>query len=409
MPLYNPNPTTVPSPGPIVTTPVVETASVYQNTNERFKVIPHIEGNTWTVEYYGRLVGDMDPATLDTDIEEETITQFQLIKNMEIRVTQELQQFTDQQTQTSTLQGQANMYSIVIPIIGDVFLAPMGDGTWGKFTITSTERQSMYKVSAWAVTYTLAAYMTQEVIDNLNGKVVTTLVFDLKGINETGGALATLSEHERTVLKKKYIKDMVDIFYENYYLPTIRSFFYNGEDGYVYDPYVVDFWNYFINNPEFSIGHDAPHQFDTRGAIFKTEYVTVWDAIKKQNRAMFSRVVYAMQELPSGAFQLPYVNFTFYSNGIQFIVHPYAVEGIAVTAHEDVNNDPYSPYVFTENFYNNSNVGQTPVEIQVQKLIDQIIPAFSDIKPLYEEIPNLSHIEKFYRIPIVIALLSVCR
>lgn len=50
MPIYNPAGTTVPTPVPNPVAPVVETASIYQNANERVKTIPHIEGNTWTVE-----------------------------------------------------------------------------------------------------------------------------------------------------------------------------------------------------------------------------------------------------------------------------------------------------------------------------------------------------------------------
>lgn len=409
MPIYNPAGTTVPTPVPNPVAPVVETASIYQNANERVKTIPHIEGNTWTVEYYGRVIGNMDPATLDTDIDEQTLIQFQLVKNMEIRVTQELQQYTDPQTQLSTLQGQANMYPIVIPIIGDVFLAQLGDGTWGKFAITSTERQSMFKESVWAITYTLAAYVDQDVLDDVNGKTVQTLVFDLKGINEAGGALATLSEYERNVLRVRYIQDLIDQMYEEYYKPMLRSFVYNDNaKGYIYDPYLVEFWNYILGQDN-NGGHPTPHQYDIRSSIFKNEYITIWDVMQKQRREMMNRVVYGMRELTTTVFQLPYIYMTMYSAGINTIIHPYEVNGLAITSQEDEDNVPYSPYIFSDEFYDNSNTGQTVLELQVQKLIDQIIPAFNDVKPYYDNIRNLSHKERFYQIPILIALFKVSR
>ncbi len=409
MPLHNPNPTVVPAPVPAAVPPVIETTSVYVNTNERVKTIPHIEGNTWTVEYYGRVIGDMDPATLDTDITEETLIQFQLVKNMELRVTQNLQQYTDPETQTSTLQGQANMYPIVVPIIGDVFLAQLGDGTWGKFAITTTERQSMFKYTAWAITYTLAEYVDEDTLTDVNGKVVQTLVFDLKGLNEPGGALATLSEYERNVLRKKYLVEMTDRFYEEFYKRDLRTFcFYDEDDGHIYDPYLVEFWNYFVGK-EINPKWDIPHQYDVRGSLIKQSYITIWDVIREQRRVSMPRVVYAMRRLGVSVFQLPYIQFTLFSGGVNVVIHPHVTAGVASIAREDEDNTPYDPYIFSEAFYDNANAGQSAFELQVQKMIDGQPIAYSDIEPFFLNLGTLSTVERFYRIPILAALFTVCR
>lgn len=408
MPLYNDDDTPIPPPPSIPAASVIETASVYQNTNERVKAVPYIEGNTWTVEYYGRLIGNSDPATLDTDITDPTLMQFQLVKNMELRVTQELSQTTDEQTQLTTVTGVANMYPIVIPIIGDVFLAPLGDGNWGKFTITSTERQSIYKESAWTITYTQGEYVSEPLLELLNDRVVQTLIFDLNGLNEAGGALATESEWNRNVLRKKYIIDMVNWYYEEFYHPTIKTFLVPDEFVKLYDPYVVEFWNFLIGK-ELNGGRLLPHQFDVRSSIFKTDYVTVWDAIQKQSNAVLSRAVHSMAELPTSVFALGYINFTIHSSGLDKIIYPHEVNGLAVTGGTDLPVNPLIPYIFSAEFYANASTGQSDLELLVHQMIDGTIIPFNDVKALYLELKNRTPLQRFYEIPLLIALLTVSR
>lgn len=404
MPIFTDDDVPVPSPEALVPEPVIETASVYQNINTRVKVIPHIEGNSLTVDYFGRVIGDSDPASLPTDLNNLGSIQYQLIKGLELRVTDELTQNTDEQTQTTTVVGSANMYPIVIPIIGDTFISPLGDGTYATFVITATERISIFKETAWKIEYTLDSYATEEVIAALLERVVTTLYFDLKGLNESGGALATESEYNRKVTRKTMLGDLIDRFYAEYYNPIIKTFMVPDPLFKLYDPYLVDFWNYLVGK-ELSGGKLLPHQFDVRGAIFKTDYTTVWDAVIKQNRGLLNRSVMVMHELATTAFIIQYVQFTLHSSGIDRVVHPVEVGGLAITGLDAEGSN----YIFSDAFYTKAEVGQTPLEILVNKVIDGEIIPYSDIVPIYALLDSLSTKDRFYQIPFLITLLTLSR
>lgn len=408
MPLFNQAGTPVAPPPGVAPVPVVETASVYQNTNTRVQIEPHIDGNTWTVDYYGKFIGDDEILTLDPDTHDNSLVSYQLVHDMELRVTDPLTQTTDPLTSLTTVTGAANMYSIVIPIVGDVFVAALGDGTYGKFALTSVERQSIYKETAWVVQYTLEAYATEAVLTDLNDRVVITLYFDLKGLQEAGGALATESEYQRKILRKKYIADMIDRYYEEFYNPLIKTFVLPDALYKIYDPYVVEFWNYLIGKEQ-SDGKPRPHEFDIRGAIFKTDYVTVWDAFRKQSISVLNRAVHSMQNVSTLGFSVPYVQFTLHSSGLTYVVHPKEVGGLVLTGGTDLLVDPLPPYIFSSAFYTNAATGQSVLEMQVHKAIAGEILAFSDLKPLYEGIGALTNVQRFYQIPFLIALFTLSR
>jgi hypothetical protein len=160
---------------------------------------------------------------------------------------------------------------------------------------------------------------------------------------------------------------------------------------------------------ELSGGKLLPHQFDVRGSIFKTDYVTVWDAIREQSNPVLRRAVHSMVEIPTSVFAISYVNFTMHSSGLDKVLQPHEVNGLAVTGGTDLLVDPLTPYVFSPAFYAYAVSGQSELELLVHQMIDGAIIPFNDVKVLYEDLKNLTPLQRFYQIPLLIALLTVSR
>lgn len=408
MPIHQPGSGVVVPPDlPNPAAPIVGTASVYQNTNTRKKIVPRIEGNTWTCTYYGRVIGSMDPATLPSDISDPSLFQFQKVKGMELRVTSELEQNTDEETQTTTVTGTANMYPVVIPIVGDCFIAPLGDGSYGKFGITSTERKSMYGESAFTVNYTLLEYVTELIVSALDDQSIVTLVFDLQGLNEAGGALMTISEYDRRVLRQKISKDLISRMFEEFYSTTKRTFLIPTDEKGIsfYDPYLVEFWNRVIDTSIVPFT-PIPFSMDTRNARVMTGYTTIWEAILHQERRMLDRAVQAFQKIRTTEFMLSFKRFSIHTYGFDYILQPYKdLDGNIILGDTDGND----PYIFTTNFYTNSPTGQTPLELLIQDAIDKVILEFNDIKEIYDVIDTVTPLERFYQIPLLLVCLTLSR
>ena len=58
--------------------------------------------------------------------------------------------------------GTADVYPFIIPNVGDMFAADVGDGKEGVFTITSTEKKSLLKEAVYTIEYTLLYYSNSD-------------------------------------------------------------------------------------------------------------------------------------------------------------------------------------------------------------------------------------------------------
>jgi len=65
-------------------------------------------------------------------------------------------------------------------------------------------------------------------------------------------------------------------------------------------------------------------------------------------------------------------------------------------------------YIFSSNFYNGLS-GQSPIEFNVSNVINKLPILLSDILPIATSLDSLNPMDRFYQIPIIIALLTIAR
>lgn len=140
-------------------------------------LLTNIEGSPWIVNYWQQVVAD-DNAIAGQQYSRDAVhQQYRLILEMELRVTNPITHSQITETKQSQVTGGSNVYPFIIPNVGDMFSADIGDGHLGLYQVTTSEKRSLYKESVHYIEYTLIGYATPELLGDLQHKTVDTLQF----------------------------------------------------------------------------------------------------------------------------------------------------------------------------------------------------------------------------------------
>ncbi|WP_233875208.1 hypothetical protein [Paraburkholderia adhaesiva] len=140
-------------------------------------LLTHVEGSSWTVEYYSQVL-DRDITILGQSLHKPPqYLQYRHIGQLELKVSQPLAATQEPNTKKMGYKGGANLYPVLIPNQGDVFVAQVDDGRFGIFNVTSTERRSFYKDSVYAIEYEMLDYATPDRRRDLEVKTIQRLVY----------------------------------------------------------------------------------------------------------------------------------------------------------------------------------------------------------------------------------------
>lgn len=406
MPRYNPTTEAIPSPDPAVQPVIIETASVYNNIATNNNVIAYIEGDTWVIDYFNQHYGDEDVGTTNYDVNDPTLKQYTRTKKFELRVTDMLSQTTDETTGNTMITGGANVYPVITPSVGDVFIGQVGDNLYAMFTVTEAERLSHFKESVFSIRYTLTSYLTDELLADLEAKTVAVFHFDLKGMMGRKPALRTQTEYERDIERVQLRKSLIEEYFVTFYRTKQRTFLL--PDSETLDPFLVEFWNRMIGTSDLS-GFDAPMSYNLRNAIYKTPYKTLWDAIADQSMATLRFCVKSMLQVSTSTFGVSYLYHTLESTSINGVIQPTEVNGLVIS-NFDSQQAVDSPYVFSQAFYEGDVANMTNLENIVYRSLEGVnVFPYGDIKVLVDATLASTALDRFYHLPILITLLGITR
>ena len=142
-------------------------------------LITFVNGASWTVDYFSQ-VFDKDNDLRGQDSSQSAIyQQYTLIKGMELKVTNPLNQSQEPDSKRMVVTGSATLYPFIIPNEGDMFAADVGDGREGVFRIKTSEQKSFLKQATYAIEYELVYYSDAEPgrRTDLGAKAIRTLYY----------------------------------------------------------------------------------------------------------------------------------------------------------------------------------------------------------------------------------------
>lgn len=228
--------------------------STYKHSLVESKYVPHtsllsfVSGEPTLVEYYRGSYAADEEQHGHTPSSIETYASYRRINGLIVKLTQ-LNGFTfdNIKGEVGDRIGGYVMFDLT-PNKGDLFIKDVGDGRAGLFTLV--EEPEIFNVTVdkcYGFEAQLTGIVTQEIMDNLNAKVIEDLYYH-KDIAVAGGnAVLSRTDHDLNKELYQFQAAIVDeILANNYYWDEDTIAIPNVENDLLYDPYLAKFLNYVI-------------------------------------------------------------------------------------------------------------------------------------------------------------------
>lgn len=238
----------------------------------------YIQGQRWVVDWYSQILNRDDSASTHSDRSLHVHKQYREIRGVVLLVQSELQASQNASGQRSfEMTGTASVPYDLTPVEGDVIVADIGDGQEMEFTVTSTERTSIYPEAYIDVNYRAVRTVDSSVRRALDTRVVETLYYSVDNQRTGLKGLLTLEEANLkkdlsklyNVLVRRYLRD----FLSNKYVTLIVP-----EQGRpTYDPYLTRFVKAVVDATAFPEVHDINLLYMNGDEHAEDE--TLWDCL----------------------------------------------------------------------------------------------------------------------------------
>lgn len=285
-------------------------------------LLTYVEGAAWTVTYYSQVI-DKDNDILTQDVGLSGVyQQYSEINAMDLRVVNPLTTSQDQTTNRMNVTGAANVYPFIIPNVGDMFAADVGDGREGIFRVTSSEKKSLLKESVYFIEYNLLYYSDIDTVrrQDLISKSINTYYY-IKDFLLHGSNPLLIDEDyhafdKLSILYNEIVQNYFKLFFSNEYKTLIVP----GQSNIVYDSYLVDAVIAILDTK------DTPHLMHIRKLnVDDDEYLkqpNLWDALINKDLSLLDLSNKTMGLVSTKNFNAnPVLNGIRFS-GINYIVYP---------------------------------------------------------------------------------------
>jgi hypothetical protein len=304
-------------------------------------LLTHIEGASWTVDYYNQVL-DVDDETSDLQLNQQAVyQQYKLIRHLELKVQTELGYQQDENNRNAIVTGSATLYPGVKPNNGDVFLADIGDGRVGVFTITRTEKKAIFKDTCYQIDYTLRDYLTSEYKNDLAKKVVKESVFVRDFIHHGQNPVMASSDFDQisqlnagySNLLFQYLADFFNVEYQTMIVPN--------QVNVTYDPFMVIGLLSILNNSD-SNTIMRIRALNVDGNVRYREN-NLWTCLTHLNSDIRELCFQTAGLSPSSLFKEAAMFDGIYYSGIQDVVYPLDRSTLTVVDTQYSVQDPLVP------------------------------------------------------------------
>lgn len=282
----------------------------------------YIAGQSYIVNYLSLVKGRDDDNRLQERDSHPIFQQYDLTKGFELKVTSPLDASQVADSKDMTLRGAANVYGVIIPKEGDIFLGDMGDGREGMFGITSSTRLSHYTTTVHSIEYSLICPVDQELADKLyNYSVVKTTIFH-KDFLDTGNDPRISEEQTETVNNlKEHYERLISLYFHDFFSRDLKTLLVPNQRAITYDPFIIRFIKTMLTPQD----HPAIRQMvelNVEGQAMMYEF-TFWNCLESMDVAMLPMSVHLAGIVGVSQFynRRPTLNSIYYS-GVERVIYP---------------------------------------------------------------------------------------
>ena len=401
-------------------------------------LLTNISGAPWVVTYFSQVIDENSVIQGQSLQKMGPYQQYKRINHLEIRVTTTLSVSQDTTTKEMTQNGTAMLFPYLIPNEGDMFVADTGDGNFGIFQVTNSNKKSLFNDSVYEIDYILISIGSQERIDDLITKSVETYTYVKTFLQAGKCPLITQDEFNLTANLKKDFKFLANWYVDHYYNSTQGTIIVPEQDMVSYDPILVYFLKAIISTDDCfniikinALNHNDLHAtYDScllTGLLKKDiRYIkTGWKRAGFSSYTQFNKSAF----LFGGYFSN--VNYFLNPLDIDFDdkegpVYLYKQNSLPITrrttkiTHKTISDkiDNYleTPYIYlvtiddyyilSEAFYNKLEGKMSCLESMLMNYLNDEALDLNLLRQLSDDAMNWSSLEKFYYIPLLLLLLK---
>lgn len=205
--------------------------------------ISYIEGSSYTVDYYSQVVAKHNDLKELDNGQSSVYQQYSKIAKFELMVTSPLSSTEDSETSTTIVTGEANVYPPLVPNVGDMFVADIGDGFDGIFTVKEVSRKNFSRDSVFSIGYVLVVNITKDSdrYRDLESKVIKTVYFykDFLLANQNPNIV---SEDYKNIANLNILyNEICQYFFNAFFNTEYNTLIIPGQKFAAYDSLVVEF------------------------------------------------------------------------------------------------------------------------------------------------------------------------
>lgn len=422
-------------------TPVVDTRKVAYDTLSVFPA-----GQRWDVDFYIQVQGrDSAAASFQEDLPP-ALGQLELIKGMELVVTQPLshnQASDDNRGWEST--GSSTFYNIRTPNKGDIFIADIGNGMNALFQVTESKRNTIYPESGTEISYRATRALSAKTMKALKEKTVKTWIFDRE--NMRNGVRALLAEEEVGVIRRlgRAYDRLAHLYLRDFYSTDLKTLVVPHPDNIpTYDPYMTRFIRATLDTrafpqvlriTELGVAHDPmSNQYTVFDTVLQMDFSLLYSASKFagvspihsfRSRPLYNSIFYSgvkqvitMRDIPYSIDTVDEMTHA-YKDIVKAGVRQSGIDEILpiqdLTDNADIlgHDIPLihrvtydNHYIFSEAFYENKP-GKSVLETLLYNRLDSETTDLEKLAEVAENAARWDNLERFYYVPFVLALIKL--
>jgi len=287
-------------------------------------LLRYVEGSRYTVNYYKQVLEEHNDLKSHDTGQDRLYQQYERIVGLVLKVDTPISQGSqDLSTGFMTVEGSAYIYASIVPNVGDMFVANVGSGVDGLFTVTETQRTTFSEHSVFAISYTLLKRVSRsdETFLDLEAKVVRTFYYDDKSTFYQSQPLVIEDKYKFLVTLRDYYTHMTEFYFKSFFSKEHATLIVPGQNETItHDPFITDFILSIVDT------FDAPEIRRVRRLIVMDdlffEQPTLLSLIRSRDLRAMGHVNRTMGLLSSSNFSLnPFLSGLRFT-GISHVVYP---------------------------------------------------------------------------------------
>lgn len=201
----------------------------------------YIGGSNWQVEYYSQIFGQSEELKPFDPNQLNPYQSYHKINRLIIKLQGALSNDDERDSGRFSITGSAIItpHPNLIPNVGDAFIADIGEGSAGQFTVISVRKLSSNLASAWAIDFKHERSVTAKIEKLLNAKVVQESYYQRDYLITGQNAIMVAEDYNTSKDLEKAVKVISQLFVSNFFSFTNHTLLVPEQDLATYDPFVT--------------------------------------------------------------------------------------------------------------------------------------------------------------------------